>query len=99
MSVANAPGPYCDGLAEEVVSIVLAGGKGSRLHDLTQEEAKPALPIGPGARLVDYTLANVANSGFRQAMVLTQYAPDTLRDHVERCWGSFTVLDGEDHGP
>jgi glucose-1-phosphate adenylyltransferase len=100
MSVANAEGPYCDGLADEVVSIVLAGGKGSRLHDLTQEEAKPALPIGPGARLVDYTLANVANSGFRKAMVLTQYAPDTLRDHVERCWGSsFAVLDGEDHGP
>ncbi|HUD30256.1 MAG TPA: sugar phosphate nucleotidyltransferase [Novosphingobium sp.] len=88
-----------------VLSIVLAGGKGSRLHDLTHDESKPALPIGPGARLVDFTLANVANSGLGDALVLTQYAPATLRQHVEQCWGSgadgcaFSVLDGEDHGP
>lgn len=91
--------------SDDVLSIVLAGGKGSRLHDLTHEESKPALPIGPGARLVDFTLANVANSGLRHAMVLTQYAPATLRHHVEQSWGAdtdgctFAVLDGEEHGP
>lgn len=92
-------------LPDDVLSIVLAGGKGSRLYDLTHEEAKPALPIGAGTRLVDFTLANVANSAFRNALVLTQYAPETLRHHVEHCWGSsedgcsFQVLDGKDHGP
>ncbi len=93
------------GPLDEVVSIVLAGGKGSRLHDLTQAEAKPALPVGPDARLVDFTLANIANSGLRKALVLTQYEPASLQNHVERCWGadpegcSFQVLDGEDFGP
>ncbi|WP_443478410.1 sugar phosphate nucleotidyltransferase [Novosphingobium aerophilum] len=88
-----------------VLSIVLAGGKGSRLHDLTDCEAKPAIPIGPNLRLIDFTLANVVNSGLRKAMVLTQHAPATLHDHLERSWQSnhasctFTVLDGSDHGP
>ncbi|TCM14419.1 glucose-1-phosphate adenylyltransferase [Novosphingobium sp. PhB165] len=89
----------------EVLSIVLAGGKGSRLHDLTNEEAKPAIPIGPDFRLIDFTLANVVNSGLRKAMVLTQHAPATLHDHLEQAWHSdrspcvFKVLDGADHGP
>lgn len=88
-----------------VLSIVLAGGKGSRLHDLTNDEAKPAIPIGPDLRLIDFTLANVVNSGLRKAMVLTQHAPATLHDHLARAWHSdrspcaFTVLDGAEHGP
>ena len=88
-----------------VLSIVLAGGKGSRLHDLTDSEAKPAIPIGPNLRLIDFTLANVVNSGLRKAMVLTQHAPATLHAHLERSWQvdraqcAFTVLDGSNHGP
>ncbi|WP_395396281.1 sugar phosphate nucleotidyltransferase (plasmid) [Novosphingobium sp. BL-8A] len=87
-----------------VLSIVLAGGRGSRLHDLTDCEAKPALPIGPDLRLIDFTLANIVNSGLQKAMVLTQHAPSTLQAHLAR-WVSdstpcgFTVLDGSDHGP
>ncbi|WP_395332133.1 sugar phosphate nucleotidyltransferase [Novosphingobium sp. BL-8H] len=88
-----------------VLSIILAGGKGSRLHDLTDCEAKPAIPIGPNLRLIDFTLANVINSGLQKAMVLTQHAPATLHAHLERSWQpdrarcTFTVLDGADHGP
>lgn len=91
--------------SDAVLSIVLAGGQGCRLHDLTREDAKPALPIGPGARLIDFTLANVVNSGIHSSLVLTQHAPQSLQDHVERCWVSddagcsFAVLDGADHGP
>jgi len=88
-----------------VLAIVLAGGRGSRLHDLTDHEAKPALPIGPHARLIDFTLANVVNSGFGEAMVLTQYQPDTLHRHLLESWQAETaqadisILDGADYGP
>lgn len=88
-----------------VLSIVLAGGKGSRLHDLTNDEAKPAIPIGADFRLIDFTLANVVNSGLHKAMVLTQHAPATLHDHLEQVWHSghsdcaFKVLDGAERGP
>ena len=88
-----------------VLSIVLAGGKGSRLHDLTDCEAKPAIPIGPNFRLIDFTLANVVNSGLKKAMVLTQHAPATLHAHLDGAWQvnraqcAFTVLDGSEHGP
>jgi glucose-1-phosphate adenylyltransferase len=105
MDVEKAERPSNAVLSDDVLSIVLAGGQGSRLHDLTRAEAKPALPVGPGARLIDFTLANIANSGIPNTMVLTQYASHGLRDHVERCWCartsacSFAVLDGEDHGP
>jgi len=72
--------------ASNTLSIILAGGRGSRLHDLTDSQAKPALPIGPSARLIDFTLANVANSGMKRAMVLSQYAPDSLHRHLETRW-------------
>jgi len=68
------------------LSIILAGGRGSRLHDLTDRQAKPALPVGHSARLIDFTLANVVNSGIGHALVLTQYAPDGLHRHLRTTW-------------
>lgn len=68
------------------LAIILAGGRGSRLHDLTDAQAKPALPVGPSARLIDFTLANVLNSGIGHALVLTQYAPDGLHRHLRKTW-------------
>ncbi|BAK65717.1 putative glucose-1-phosphate adenylyltransferase [Sphingobium sp. SYK-6] len=88
------------------LAIVLAGGRGSRLFDLTDAQAKPALPVGPSCRLIDFTLANVSNSAIAQAMVLTQYAPESLRSHIEASWQSrhrggplgIELLDGSDFG-
>ena len=94
-----------EGHTGTVLSIILAGGRGSRLHDLTDNEAKPALPIGPHARLLDYTMANVVNSGLGEAMVLTQYQPDTLHSHLLEAWQAesaepaVSILDGADYGP
>jgi glucose-1-phosphate adenylyltransferase len=94
-----------EGHAGTVLSIILAGGRGSRLHDLTDHEAKPALPIGPHGRLIDYTLANVVTSRLGETMVLTQYQPDTLHRHLLDSWQAETaqpaisILDGADFGP
>jgi glucose-1-phosphate adenylyltransferase len=99
------PGANPEDRNGKVLAIILAGGRGSRLHDLTDREAKPALPIGPHARLIDFTLANVVNSGIGQAMVLTQYQPDTLHRHLLDSWQAETaqpaisILDGAEYGP
>ncbi|MCW2399339.1 glucose-1-phosphate adenylyltransferase family protein [Sphingobium sp. B2D3C] len=86
------------------LALVLAGGRGSRLHDLTSALAKPALPVGDVGRLIDFTLANVANSGIPRALVLTQYEPDALHRHLNQTWQRFggielDVLDGNECGP
>ena len=72
--------------SDDALAIILAGGRGSRLFDLTDQESKPALPIGPHARLIDFTLANVVNSGIDQALLLTQYQPETLHRHIHGVW-------------
>ncbi len=94
-----------EGHPGSVLSIILAGGRGSRLHDLTDHEAKPALPIGPHGRLIDFTLANAVNSGMGETMVLTQYQPETLQRHLLDCWQAddarpaISILDGAEYGP
>lgn len=72
----------------DIVAIVLAGGQGTRLHELTQRECKPALPFARFHRIVDFTLASLARSGVRQVILATQYQPETLTRHVERVWSS-----------
>ena len=57
----------------DTLAIILAGGKGSRLEPLTRDRAKPAVPFGGNYRIIDFTLSNCLNSGFRQMIVLTQY--------------------------
>jgi len=58
---------------KDVLAVVLAGGKGSRLEPLTRDRAKPAVPFGGIYRIVDFTLSNCINSGIRKILVLTQY--------------------------
>ena len=88
----------------DALALILAGGRGSRLHDLTSRLAKPALPIGSLGRLIDFTLANVANSGLGRALVLTQYEPEALNEHLSLNWRRaaglrLDVLDGNALGP
>lgn len=68
------------------VALVLAGGKGTRLHPLTAEHAKPALPFAGGFRIVDFVLSNLVNSGIRHIYVLAQYKPQSLVEHVRSAW-------------
>src|SRR5262249_26777846 len=74
---------------ENVLTILLAGGKGSRLGPLTRDRAKPAVPFGGMYRIVDFALSNCLNSGLRQGLVLTQYKSLSLESHVTRGWGRF----------
>jgi len=65
---------------------VLAGGKGTRLHPLTADHAKPALPFAGGYRIVDFVLSNLVNSGVGHIYVLAQYKPQSLVEHVRSAW-------------
>jgi glucose-1-phosphate adenylyltransferase len=66
----------------EVLSIVLGGGKGTRLYPLTRERAKPAVPFGGKYRLVDIPISNCINAGFRQIYILTQFNSVSLHNHL-----------------
>jgi glucose-1-phosphate adenylyltransferase len=68
------------------VAVVLAGGHGTRLHELTVRESKPALPFARFHRIVDFTLASLARSGVGRVIVATQYRPDTLTAHLRTVW-------------
>ncbi|HLB80181.1 MAG TPA: sugar phosphate nucleotidyltransferase, partial [Dongiaceae bacterium] len=57
---------------QRTLALVLAGGRGSRLQELTQRRAKPAVPFGGNYRIIDFTLSNCVNSGLRRIGVLTQ---------------------------
>ncbi|MDZ7816160.1 MAG: glucose-1-phosphate adenylyltransferase [Planctomycetota bacterium] len=70
----------------ETLTMLLAGGKGSRLHPLTIAEAKPAVPFGGIYRIIDFTLSNCVNSGMRKIFVLTQYRSHTLHRHLHYGW-------------
>ena len=74
------------GFSSKILAVVLAGGRGRRLHDLTHELPKPALPVGQHGRLIDFTLTNVVNSGIRDALVLTQYKAAPLARYLGRHW-------------
>jgi glucose-1-phosphate adenylyltransferase len=70
----------------EVLTLILAGGKGTRLDPLTRDRAKPAVPFGGLYRIVDFTLSNCINSGLRRALVLTQYKARSLDRHIAAGW-------------
>ena len=63
-------------------AVILAGGEGSRLGVLTDKRAKPAVPFAGKYRIIDFTLSNCANSGITDVMILTQYRPHSLNEHV-----------------
>ena len=73
------------------LALVLAGGRGSRLGQLTDWRAKPAVPFGGKFRIIDFTLSNCVNSGIRRIGVATQYKAQSLIRHVQRGW---SFLDG-----
>ncbi len=66
---------------------MLAGGRGSRLKQLTQWRAKPAVPFGGKFRIIDFPLSNCVNSGIRKVGILTQYKAHSLIQHIQRGWG------------
>ena len=69
-----------------VLGIVLAGGKGTRLHPLTMERAKPAVPFGGKYRIIDFVLSNFINSGLYSVYVLTQFRSQSLLQHLSEGW-------------
>lgn len=68
----------------KVKAVILAGGEGTRLATLTAKRAKPAVPFGGKYRIIDFTLSNCVNSGIFDVLVLTQYRPHSLNDHIGR---------------
>ena len=79
-------------LTKNSVALILAGGRGSRLKDLTNRRAKPAVPFGGKFRIIDFPLSNCINSGIRRVGVLTQYKSHSLIRHMQRGW---SFLNGE----
>src|SRR5262245_36371950 len=73
----------------KIVALVLAGGEGTRLHPLTAEHAKPALPFANGYRIVDFVLSNLVNSGISTIYVLAQYKPESLMRHIAAAWSPW----------
>jgi glucose-1-phosphate adenylyltransferase len=71
---------------KDVLTIILAGGRGSRLEPLTRDRAKPAVPFGGLYRIIDFTLSNCLNSGLRRVLVLTQYKNRSLDRHISAGW-------------
>jgi glucose-1-phosphate adenylyltransferase len=76
-------------LAREAMAYVLAGGRGSRLADLTAKRAKPAVYFGGKARIIDFALSNALNSGIRRIGVATQYKAHSLILHLHQGWNFF----------
>ncbi len=69
-------------IENKVVAMLLAGGQGSRLKELTKKIAKPAVPFGGKYRIIDFALSNAANSGIEDIGILTQYKPFLLNSHI-----------------
>ena len=74
-------------ITRDTLALILAGGRGSRLKQLTQWRAKPAVPFGGKFRIIDFPLSNCINSGIRRIGVLTQYKAHSLITHIQRGWG------------
>ena len=78
---------FISNLTKNSVALILAGGRGSRLKDLTSHRAKPAVPFGGKFRIIDFPLSNCINSGIRRVGVVTQYKSHSLMRHIQRGWG------------
>ena len=88
-------GRYVSRLTSGTLAIIMAGGRGERLKQLTTSRAKPATPFGGKFRIIDFVLSNCVNSGIRQICVLTQYKAQSLIEHVQRGWGYLRGEFGE----
>ena len=76
-----------------VMTMILAGGQGTRLFPLTAERAKPAVPFGGKYRIIDFVINNFLNSELYKIKVLTQFKSDSLNQHIARCWPMPPFLD------
>ncbi len=82
-------------LTRNTLALILAGGRGSRLQNLTNWRAKPAVPFGGKFRIIDFPLSNCMNSGIRRIGVLTQYKAHSLIQHIQKGWGFLRGEFGE----
>ncbi|MCX4189983.1 glucose-1-phosphate adenylyltransferase [Methylophaga sp. OBS3] len=82
-------------LTRDTLALILAGGRGSRLKQLTDWRAKPAVPFGGKFRIIDFPLSNCVNSGIRRVGVLTQYKAHSLIRHIQQGWGFMRGALGE----
>ena len=76
-----------------VLTMILAGGEGKRLHPLTKDRAKPAVPFGGRYRIIDFVINNFINSGLYKIKILTQYKSDSLIKHITRGWPLSAAID------
>jgi glucose-1-phosphate adenylyltransferase len=82
-------------MPDKTMTILLAGGSGSRLQPLTADRAKPAVPFGGKYRVIDFTLSNCLHSNIRRILVLTQYKSHSLQKHLRDGWSIFNAECGE----
>lgn len=82
---------FHNSVTHNTLALILAGGRGSRLHQLTDWRAKPAVPFGGKFRIIDFPLSNCVNSGVRRIGVVTQYKSQSLIRHIQHGW---SFLDG-----
>src|SRR2546430_2981812 len=82
----SSSGRYVSRLTGGTLAIIMAGGRGERLRDLTAHRCKPATPFGGKFRIIDFVLSNCVNSGIRQISILTQYKAQSLIQHVQHGW-------------
>ena len=73
----------------DVLTVILAGGRGTRLEPLTRDRAKPAVPFGGLYRIIDFVLSNCLNSGMRRLLLLTQYKAQSLDRHINVAWRGY----------
>ena len=73
----------------DTLTVILAGGRGSRLEPLTRDRAKPAVPFGGLYRIIDFVLSNCLNSGMRRLLLLTQYKAQSLDRHINLAWRGY----------
>jgi len=87
--------PSLESVLRNTVAMILAGGQGERLHPLTRDRAKPAVPFGGIYRIIDFTLSNCVNSGIHKIHALTQYKSYSFDRHVKQAWNIFHGDRGE----
>jgi glucose-1-phosphate adenylyltransferase len=95
VAVENTAPRFISRITKNTYAMVLAGGRGSRLHQLTDWRAKPAVPFGGKFRIIDFVLSNCVNSGIRHIGVATQYKSHSLIQHIQRGWSFLNGQFGE----
>jgi len=95
LNVNTDSGRFVSRLTRDTVALILAGGRGSRLHEMTDWRAKPAVYFGGKLRIIDFPLSNCINSGVRRIGVATQYKAHSLIRHLVHGWTHFQAAERE----